>query len=70
MCCFQTNQFWGLAGSPYVVRQTIKVAYSAKLTIQAGVDVVFIGLQTGLIVEGAYGNKIDCCSGFHFDFVM
>ncbi|KAK2142318.1 hypothetical protein NP493_4919g00003, partial [Ridgeia piscesae] len=43
--------FWGLAGSPYVVRQTIKVAYSAKLTIQAGVDVVFIGLQTGLIVE-------------------
>ncbi|KAI0219994.1 hypothetical protein LSAT2_028472, partial [Lamellibrachia satsuma] len=52
-----TNRFWGFAGSPYVVRQTITVAHSATLTIQAGVEVVFIGQQTGFIVEGVYDRN-------------
>ncbi|KAI0217532.1 hypothetical protein LSAT2_030698 [Lamellibrachia satsuma] len=48
----RTNTYWTLSGSPYVVRREITVIYSASLTIQAGVDVVFVGSQAGLLIEG------------------
>ena len=49
---FQTNTYWTLSGSPYVVRDRINVIHSATLNIQAGVDVVFVGSQAGLVIEG------------------
>jgi len=48
----QTNTFWGLSDSPYIIQRPITIHRGATLSIAAGVNVVFDGVNSGLTVAG------------------
>ena len=48
----QSDTSWVLANSPYIVRGMITIAPEAVLTIEAGVQVIFVGRNAGLTANG------------------
>jgi hypothetical protein len=54
---------WSSAGSPYLVTAPIRIANTATLTIQAGVDVVFsagagMRIEGGLQAQGTHSHQV------------
>jgi len=51
-CVVQANTYWGLSNSPYIIQRQLTISRGVTLSIEAGVNIVFDGADSGLTVSG------------------